>query len=296
MPENRPYLTVAIAAFNEEHRLPQALDRALAMLATWPQTFEVVVCDDGSTDRTAELVEDYAHRGVRLVRLRRNRGERGRSTGSDLGIARRVRAVLGRRLLYTHHRVVAGPAPTGSRRGRDHDWLSAPSRRDGHAGESAALPAGVRQALPCSGHALVAVRGIGDTQAGFKALRGDVAREVFARMKVESIVFDVELLHLAQRSGYRVREVPVRWTNAGGSRMRVTLPSRRAGPVGLAPHPLAAPRRAPDAGLRELTVPPLRGGAIGGPASLSVARKPAGTGVRHTPYPTIPFDSAPDHA
>ena len=72
--------------------------------------------------------------------------------------------------------------------------------------------------------ALVAVRGIGDTQAGFKALRGDIARELFARLKLKSIVFDVELLYLAQRSGYRVREVPVRWTNAGGSRMRVTLP------------------------------------------------------------------------
>ena len=222
MPENTPYLTVAIAAFNEEHRLPQALDRALAMLATWPQPFEVVVCDDGSTDRTAELVEDYAHRGVRLVRLRRNRGK-----GAAVRAA--ILASRGDYVLFSDadfstpitelprvlHPLEAGEAEItiGSRRQADGTDMRASQPR-------------YRRAFGKLFHALaalVAVRDIGDTQAGFKALRGDVAREVFARMQVESIVFDVELLHLAQRNGYRVREVPVRWTNAGGSRMRVTL-------------------------------------------------------------------------
>ena len=223
MSEDTPYLTVAIAAFNEEHRLPQALDRALATLTTWTQTFEVVVCDDGSTDRTVEVVEDYAHRGVRLVRLRRNRGK---------GAA--VRAALlasrGEYVLFSDadfstpitelprvlHPLEAGEAEItiGSRRQADGSDMRASQPR-------------YRRAFGKLFHALaalVAVRGIGDTQAGFKALRGDIARELFARMELDSIVFDVELLYLAHRSGYRVREVPVRWTNAGGSRMRVTLP------------------------------------------------------------------------
>jgi dolichyl-phosphate beta-glucosyltransferase len=66
------------------------------------------------------------------------------------------------------------------------------------------------------------VRGIGDTQSGFKAFRGEVARELFRDTQLTSIIFDVEVLYLAQRRGYAVTEVPVRWTNAGGSRMRVT--------------------------------------------------------------------------
>jgi hypothetical protein len=66
------------------------------------------------------------------------------------------------------------------------------------------------------------VRGIPDTQSGFKAFRGDVARELFGGTSLTSIVYDVEVLHLAQRRGYRVDSVPVQWTNATGSRMRVT--------------------------------------------------------------------------
>ena len=67
------------------------------------------------------------------------------------------------------------------------------------------------------------VHGIVDTQSGFKLFVGDAARELFADSVVRSIVFDVEVLYLAQRRGYHVAEVPVQWTNAGGSRMRVTL-------------------------------------------------------------------------
>ena len=67
------------------------------------------------------------------------------------------------------------------------------------------------------------VRGIKDTQSGFKAFRGVVARELFRDTHLTSIIFDVEVLYLAQRRGYRIAEVPVQWTNAGGSRMRVTV-------------------------------------------------------------------------
>ena len=223
MPENTPYLTVAIAAFNEEHRLPQALDRALGMLTTRPQTFEVIVCDDGSTDRTVEVVQDYAHRSVRLVRLRRNRGK-----GAAVRAA--VLASRGEYVLFsdadfstpiTELPRVLQPLEAGEAE------ITIGSRHQADGTDMRASQPRYRRAFGKLFHtlaALIAVRGIGDTQAGFKALRGDVARELFARLKLESIVFDVELLYLAQRSGYRVREVPVRWTNAGGSRMRVTLP------------------------------------------------------------------------
>ena len=223
MPEDTPDLTVAIAAFNEEHRLPQALDRALAVLATWPQTFEIVVCDDGSTDRTVEVMQDYAHRRVRLVRLPRNRGK-----GAAIRTA--ILASRGEYVLFSDadfstpitelprvlHPLEAGQAE-----------ITIGSRRQADGSDMRASQPPYRRAFGKLFHALAtlfAVRGIGDTQAGFKALRGDVARELFARMKLESIVFDVELLYLARQHGYRVREVPVRWTNAGGSRMHVTLP------------------------------------------------------------------------
>ena len=66
------------------------------------------------------------------------------------------------------------------------------------------------------------VRGIKDTQNGFKAFRGEVAHALFRDTTLASIMFDVEVLYLAQRRGYKIAEMPVKWTNAGGSRMRVT--------------------------------------------------------------------------
>lgn len=220
--DEAPYLTVAIAAFNEERRLPQALDRAIAFLAGWPQTYEIVVCDDGSTDRTAELVQGYAHQNVRLVRLHPNHGK---------GAAVRA-AILASRGEYVLFSDADFSTPIN-----ELPWVLQPleagqaeitigSRIQADGSDMRASQPPYRRAFGKLFHTLatlVAVREIGDTQAGFKALRGDIARELFGSSKLASIVFDVELLYLAQQRGFRVREVPVQWTNAGGSRMRVTI-------------------------------------------------------------------------
>ena len=68
---------------------------------------------------------------------------------------------------------------------------------------------------------LFAVRGISDTQCGFKLFAGDVVGPIFARTRIDRFGFDVEVLALAQRLGIPVAEVPVRWRNSPGS--RVTL-------------------------------------------------------------------------
>jgi dolichyl-phosphate beta-glucosyltransferase len=60
---------------------------------------------------------------------------------------------------------------------------------------------------------------VDDTQCGFKGFHRDVARDVFARQKVTSIVFDVELIFLVRRRGYRHVVVPIRWADRRGSRM-----------------------------------------------------------------------------
>lgn len=70
---------------------------------------------------------------------------------------------------------------------------------------------------------LVAVGGFADTQCGFKAFTGAAAAYLFGAQRLNSIVFDTELLYLARRSRMRLAEVPVQWSNIGGSRMRVTL-------------------------------------------------------------------------
>jgi hypothetical protein len=69
-------------------------------------------------------------------------------------------------------------------------------------------------------HALVGLRYIADTQCGFKAYRGEVARQLFAQGVVDRFMFDIEILYLAERAGLTIRELPVRWTDAPGSKVR----------------------------------------------------------------------------
>ena len=68
---------------------------------------------------------------------------------------------------------------------------------------------------------------IWDTQCGFKAFRLDVCRPILERARVQGFAFDVELLFLAYRAGLRLREIPVRWNHAEGSKVRVIHDSLR---------------------------------------------------------------------
>ncbi len=65
---------------------------------------------------------------------------------------------------------------------------------------------------------LVGLWGVGDTQCGFKFFQRDIARDLFARQKIDGYMFNVEVLRLAVKSGYRIKEVGVRWRDDADSR------------------------------------------------------------------------------
>jgi dolichyl-phosphate beta-glucosyltransferase len=80
-----------------------------------------------------------------------------------------------------------------------------------------------RRMLGKAFHLLASVWVVGpvkDTQCGFKGFTRAAARDLFERQRVTSIVFDVELIFLARRRGYRLAVVPIRWSDRRGSRMR----------------------------------------------------------------------------
>jgi dolichyl-phosphate beta-glucosyltransferase len=68
---------------------------------------------------------------------------------------------------------------------------------------------------------MVGLWGISDTQCGFKAYRGPVARQLFALAQIDRFMFDVEILYLAERAGLRIVEMPVRWEDSPGSKVRL---------------------------------------------------------------------------
>jgi hypothetical protein len=75
-------------------------------------------------------------------------------------------------------------------------------------------------------HAIVGLRGLRDTQCGLKLFRGDVAKDLFRRQRIDGYMFDVEVLHLAEISGYRIAEVGVHWRDDGDSRLDLASCSR----------------------------------------------------------------------
>jgi dolichyl-phosphate beta-glucosyltransferase len=70
-------------------------------------------------------------------------------------------------------------------------------------------------------HLIVGLRQYTDTQCGFKAMRGDRARALFARTVINRFMFDVEMLYLAEKAHLTVREQPVRWADAPGTKVRL---------------------------------------------------------------------------
>jgi dolichyl-phosphate beta-glucosyltransferase len=73
----------------------------------------------------------------------------------------------------------------------------------------------------------LAYAGVKDTQCGFKLFRFSVAQELFSRVRMNGFSFDVEVLIMARRKGYRIAEVPVSWTHQPGSKVSLTLDSLR---------------------------------------------------------------------
>jgi dolichyl-phosphate beta-glucosyltransferase len=106
----------------------------------------------------------------------------------------------------------------------DHD-VSLGSRIQPDGSDMRATQPGYRRLLGKIFHVLASIWVVGpvqDTQCGFKGFTRAAAHDLFARQKVTSIVFDVELIYLARRRGYRIAIVPIRWYDKRGSRMRAS--------------------------------------------------------------------------
>jgi dolichyl-phosphate beta-glucosyltransferase len=210
-------LSIVIPAYNERLRLPAYLPLVAGFVEREVPQGEVLVVDDGSVDDTASYVLacSETHPCVRLVRRPAN-GGKGRAVLDGVEAARGAWILIAdadgatpieeARLLLqaaaTGHEIVIGSRVVGAAaRGRD---------------ALRALLGRVFYGLVN----LLAVPGIGDTQCGFKLFRADVARALFRELGEHGWAFDVEILYRAQLAGYAVEEVPVRWQEIAGSKVR----------------------------------------------------------------------------
>ncbi|NJN15752.1 MAG: glycosyltransferase family 2 protein [Oscillochloris sp.] len=215
MSSDEIYLSVVVPAYNEERRLPATLDAITDYLQQRGITSEVIVVDDGSSDATATLAE--ARSDVRVLR----RDHRGK------GFAVRAGALEARgAYVLLCDADLAVPIA---------EWEKLDSFL--HAGYDLVIGSregigATREGEPWYRHVMgrvfnaiirvVALRGINDTQCGFKVLTRAATQDLFRRVRIYGdnapvlrgaavTAYDVELLFLAVRRGYRIAEVPVIW-------------------------------------------------------------------------------------
>lgn len=212
------YLSVVIPAYNEENRLGASLDRIVAYLQDQDYPFEIIVVDDGSRDRTAELAEEkLADVPHTVVRNEPNRGK-GYSVKRGLLLARGQYVLFSDADLSTPIEEVA-KLLTALQSGFD---VAIGSRALAESRIEVHQP-WLREKMGQLFNVFIRwfiLGGIRDTQCGFKCFRREVIRPIFEPATVERWGFDVELLLIARRRGYRIAEVPVRWINSAETKIR----------------------------------------------------------------------------
>lgn len=211
----RRSISIIIPAYNEEKRLPATLRTVRAWLdaGTW-EFAEIVVVDDGSRDATVELARNS---GARVLL---NPGNRGKGYTVRHGMLE----ARGEWALFTDADL-SSPIEELDKLTAAVDRGQARAAIGSRALDRSLI--GVRQPLfreyvgRFFNLVIRAITGLPfhDTQCGFKLFETAAAREIFKRQRLDGFGFDVEVLFIARRLGYRVVEVPVRWNDAAGTKV-----------------------------------------------------------------------------
>jgi dolichyl-phosphate beta-glucosyltransferase len=211
-------LSIVIPAYNERERLPTTLNSYIEYLdGKGVFDYELIVVDDGSTDGTSERVNQDFSGKVRVLIQPKNMGK---GAALRVGVVASTGEIVllcdadGSTPIEELHKLMGQLAD-----GAD---LAIGSRKDSAlVGEKQPF---FRLILGKLFNAFVRVllqSDIEDTQCGFKLLKGKLARELFASMKINGFCYDVELLYLAKKLHCRIDEVPVLWVNDTRSKVNV---------------------------------------------------------------------------
>jgi dolichyl-phosphate beta-glucosyltransferase len=214
MSNETPHLSVVIPAYDEERRLPQTLQSILSYIARQPYSVEVVVVDDGSKDSTAELVEGL---GVENPVLRLVRHFDGRNHGKGATVQRGMLEARGAYRLFMD----ADNSTTIEHIEKFWPWFKEGfdvviGSRDIDGADIPIRQSRLKELAGDAGNLVIrwlAVPGIYDTQAGFKMFTSRAAEEIFPRLTLERWGFDIEVLAIARRKGFGIKELPITWRN-----------------------------------------------------------------------------------
>jgi dolichyl-phosphate beta-glucosyltransferase len=220
----QPYLSIVIPAYNEEVRIVPTIGAIASHVSDLGFPWELIVADDGSTDGTVQLVQDLGLVNLRVLIAERNGGK-----GS--AVRRGMLVAQGRYALFDDADNSTPIEEVGKLLGKlDTDGYDVAIGSRAAAGAEEAQKSLMRKAMS-SGLRLI-VRygfriGVRDTQCGFKMYTQEAARRLHTAQTINGFSFDLEILYLAAKAGYKVAEVPVAWVDAPGSKVDAAKEARR---------------------------------------------------------------------
>lgn len=217
---SRPRLAVIIPAYNEQERLPPTLARLAEFFADQGYQATVTVVSDGSKDQTNQIVRDFAAQNpaFHLLDSQPNRGK-------GFVVRKGMLAAEADYILFSDADLAAPIEEI------DKLWAAVEKGADIAIGSRPLKESNLEIRQPwyreMLGRAfnkavqILAVRGVDDTQCGFKLFRQDVAQDVFTRCKLDGFGFDFESLMIARDLDYKIAEVPIRWSHQEGSKVNL---------------------------------------------------------------------------
>ncbi len=222
----KPHLSVVIPAYNEEANfIKGSIDDVPKYLSSQEYTSEIIIVDDGSDDKTAELAEKFAKKND-SVRVIKNPHQ-----GKAETVKKGVEEANGEYILFTDFDQATPIHEVEKLMNYFPEYDIVIGSRQ--------LPGAKREKEPFHRHLMglvfniivqiIAVRGIWDTQAGFKCFKADIAKDLFKMLKVYGkgkkvqgalvTAFDVELLFIAKKHNFKIKEVPIIWHHVATSRV-----------------------------------------------------------------------------
>ena len=211
-------LSIIIPAYNEETRIGLTLERTVGFLSSRSWDYELLIVDDGSRDRTGEVVERWSRENPAILCLR-NQANGGKGYSIRRGVERSRGEFVG--FMDADYKTDIATL--------DSVMVEFENQADGVIGDRTLSSSQIlvqRRRFRQWGsevfrrllHRSIGLRHFTDTQCGFKFFRAEVMRELFRRQRVDGYMFDVEILVIAAEMGYDIRKVAVHWEDDPDSR------------------------------------------------------------------------------
>jgi glycosyltransferase involved in cell wall biosynthesis len=210
-----PFFSIVIPAHNEQNRLPGTLEQILHFLKEQSFTSEVIVVENGSSDHTHQIAQQFAAQHENMLVLQSEKGKGAAIRRGMLAARGDYRFMCDADLSMPVEEIVKFLPPRlqdfdiaiGSREARGAVRYNEPSYR--HLGGR-----GINLIIQT-----LILPGLNDTQCGFKCFRAEVAEDIFKRQTLHGWSFDIELLYIARRDGYRIVEIPIHWYHFSDSKV-----------------------------------------------------------------------------